>query len=254
MVMRVWIAAVLVCAAVAGVAAQDWEREWRERGRNGVHVRIGRDYHLPADQVASRPVVIVGGSATIDGRVEDDIVVIGGSVRIGPVAKVRANIVSLGGDVRVAETAEVQGEIREVGVDWPEIRFAVREFFWGLDEGWWAGVRLAGTIVRFAITLVAACLLALVAPGWIRRIRDRAADAPLASGVIGLAGELLIGPAVLLVVAGLVLTIVGIPLLVLVPFALLAFGVTWLAGFAGVAAQLGGLLRGRRPSVAGEVW
>jgi hypothetical protein len=45
---------------------------------------------------------------------------------------------------------------------------------------------------------------------------------------------------------GLIITVIGIPLLILLPFALLAFMVVWLAGFAGVAAQLGSRLRGSR--------
>jgi hypothetical protein len=246
MLMRTSVATAMVCAALGTVAAaQDWEREWRGRRHEGVHIRIGRDYYLPADQVAVRPVVIVGGSATVDGRLEDDLVVIGGTVRIGPEAKVQGDIVSFGGEVRVAEAAEVQGEIRDVGVEWPEIRFAVNELWAHLDDGWWAGIRLAGTLVRYVLTLVVACFLALIAPGWIRSIQGRAAGAPLASGLVGLASEVLLVPAIVLVVVGLVLTVVGIPLLLFVPFALIAFAVAWVAGFAAVAAQLGALTRGR---------
>jgi hypothetical protein len=246
--MRRLVATAIVFAALGtAVAAQDWEREWRGRRHEGVHIRIGRDYYLPADQVAGRPVVIVGGSATVDGRLEDDLVVIGGPVRIGPQAKVHGNIVSFGGEVRVADTAEVEGEIRDVGVEWPEIRFAVNELWAHLDDGWWAGIRLAGTLVRYLLTLLAACFLALIAPGWIRSIQGRAADAPLVSGLVGLASEVLLLPAIVLTVVGLVLTVVGIPLLLFVPFALIGFAVAWVAGFAAVAAQLGALTRGHSP-------
>jgi hypothetical protein len=132
-----------------------------------------------------------------------------------------------------------------VSVFWPEIRFALREWMWGFDEGWWAALMLAGTIGRFTLIMLAACLMALVAPGWIRRIEERITDAPLASGIAGLATEMLAAPLFLVIIAGLVLTIVGIPLLILVPFAVLAFLLAWLAGFASVAAQLGGRLRPR---------
>jgi hypothetical protein len=243
---RTYAVAVAAFATLAAnVSAQDWDREWRERRHEGVHIRIGRDYQLPSDQVASRPVIVVGGSATVDGRLEDDLVVVGGPVTIGPHAKVRGNVVALGGEVRVADTAEVQGEIRDVGIEWPEIRFALRELWWRMDEGWWAGIRLVGTTVRYVLTMLAACLIALIAPGWIRRIQGRAADAPLASALTGLVGEVLLIPAIVVVVVGLVLTIVGIPLLALLPFALFAFGLAWLAGFAAVAARLGALTRGR---------
>jgi hypothetical protein len=237
------------------VAAQDWDQDRRWHRRNGAQIRVGKDYRLPADQVLTWPVVVVGGSATIEGRVEDDLVVVGGDVRIGPAAQIRANVVSLGGEVHVAETAEVSGEIHEVGIFWPEIRVALRDVMWRLDEGWWAALMLAGTIGRFTLILLAACLMALVAPGWIRRIEERVTDAPVASGITGLAMEILVAPLFVVLVAGLVLTIIGIPLLLLVPFAVLGFLLMWLAGFASVAAQLGGRLRSRggRPGAGSTV-
>jgi len=253
MLIRTFVVTMLVCvAAVQALAAQDWDEDRRWRRRSGAQIRVGRDYRLPADQVVSWPVVVIGGSATIEGRVEDDVVVIGGPVRIGPTAQIRANIVSIGGVVDVADGAEVNGEIHDIGVFWPEIRFALREWMWGLDEGWWAALMLAGTIGRFTLIMFAACLMALVAPGWIRRIEERITDAPLASGMAGLATELLAAPFFLVIVVGLVLTIVGIPLLLLVPFAVLAFFLAWLAGFASVAAQLGGRLRSRGPGHTGS--
>jgi hypothetical protein len=246
MLIRTFIVTMLVCVAgMQALAGQDWDQDRRWRRRGGVQIRVGRDYHLPADQIVSWPVVVIGGSATIDGRVEDDVVVIGGPVRIGPAAQIRADVVSVGGEVYVADGAEVNGEIHDVSVFWPEIRFALREWMWGLDEGWWAALMLAGTIGRFTLIMLAVCLMALVAPGWIRRIEERITDAPLASGIAGLATEMLAAPLFLVIIAGLVLTIVGIPLLILVPFAVLAFLLAWLAGFASVAAQLGGRLRPR---------
>jgi hypothetical protein len=246
MLKRTFIVTMLVCmAGIQALAAQDWDQDRRWRRRDGVQIRVGRDYHLPADQIVSWPVVVIGGSATIEGRVEDDLVVIGGPVRIGPAAQIRADVVSVGGEVHVADGAEVNGEIHDVSVFWPEIRFALREWMWGFDEGWWAALMLAGTVGRFALIMLASCLMALLAPRWIRRIEERVSDAPLGSGIAGLATEMLVVPLFLVLVAGLVLTIVGIPLLLLVPFAVLAFLVTWLAGFASVAAQLGGRLRPR---------
>ena len=238
------VVAALTAAAVQSLAAQDWEsRRWR-RG-DGLHVRVAKSYHLPPDQVVSWPVVVIGGSATIDGRLEDDLVVIGGSVTVGPTAHVRGDIVAVGGAVEVASAAEVTGEIHDVSVFLPEFGFVFRDWWWGLDRGWWAAFTLAATVFRFTLTLVAACFLALVAPLWIRRIEERVTDAPLAAGAAGIAGQLLIVPLLLVTVAGLVITIIGIPLLVLVPFAMLAFVVAWVAGFTSVAAQIGGRARQR---------
>ena len=244
MIRKLLATTALCVVAAQGTAAQDWDHERHWRNRDGVQIRIGRNYVLPADQMVTWPVVVIGGSATIDGRVEDDLVVIGGPVRIGPQAQVRANVVAIGGEVRVADTAQVSGEIHDVSVLWPEIRLAVLDGFWNVDRDWWAALSLAGTMLRFTLVLVATCLLALVAPGWIRRSGFRVADAPLAAGFVGLAAEVLIIPVFVIVIAGLILTIVGIPLLILVPFAALALIVAWVVGFAGVAGAIGRRLRG----------
>lgn len=243
MLIRTFVATAVLCVtAMQSTSAQDWEshRRWR---RDGLQVRVGRDYHLPADQIATWPVIIVGGSATIDGRLEDDLVVIGGPVRVGPAAQIRANIVAVGANVEVADTAEVSGEIHDISVMWPDIRLALGEWMWGVDRGWWSAITLAGTVFRFTLIMMAACLIGLIAPGWIRRIEETATDAPLAAGFVGLVSEMLVAPMFLVVVAFLVLTIIGIPFLIVVPFAGLAFLLTWLAGFVSVAALVGRRLR-----------
>jgi hypothetical protein len=249
--MRMFVAAVLLAAAsIQTVSAQDDWPDRRYRRGDGVHIRIGRNYVLPADQVATRPVIVIGGSATIDGRVEDDLVVIGGHVRLGPTAQVDGDLVSMGGQLTVSETARITGEIHDVSVFWPDIQFAFREWWWGIDQAWWAMFSFVGTLFRLAIVMLASCFLALVAPGWIRRIERTAEDAPLASGLVGLIMQVMFVPLLIITVVGLIVTIIGIPLLVLVPFALFAFALAWLAGFAGVAAEIGGRLRGRTVGVS----
>ena len=241
---RTLIAAILFCTTgLATAAAQDWpERRYR---RDGVQIRIGQDYHLPAGQTVSWPVIVIFASATLDGQVEDDVVVVGGEVRVGPTARVRGSITAVGGGVYLADAADVTGEIHDVSVIWPEIRFAMFDFW--RHRTWWALFGLAGTVLRMTLVLMAACFIALVAPWWIRRIEYQAAEAPLAAVLAGLLAQLLFVPLLLMTILGLIITIVGIPLLVLVPFALLAFAVVWLAGFAGVAGQIGGRLRAARP-------
>jgi hypothetical protein len=245
------VTGLLVAAAMQTVSAQP---EWAERRRiraEGVHIRVGRDYVLPPDQVATRPVIVVGGSATIDGRMDDDLVVIGGSVRVGPTAQVRGDLVSMGGQLIVSDAAEITGEIHDVSIFWPELRFTLREWWWGIDDTWWAVFSLVGTLFRLALIMIGACFLALLAPGWIRRIEYTAADAPVASGLLGVTWQLLFVPLLVITVVGMIVTIIGIPLLLLVPFALLGLAIVWLAGFAAVAAQIGGGLRGRAQGPSG---
>ncbi len=237
-------ALVSVTALHTAWAQGDWSERPYRRG-DGVHIRIGRNYVLPAGEVSTRPVIVIGGSVTIDGRAENDFVIIGGPVRVGPTAEVRADLVSVGGEVAVSDTARISGEIHDVSVFWPELRVALSDWWWNIDEAWWAMFSLVGTVFRLALVMVGACCMALIAPGWVRRIERTAAGTPFVSGVLGLTLQLLFVPLLVITVIGMIITIVGIPLLILVPFALFAFGLVWLAGFAGVAAQIGGRLRGR---------
>src|SRR3712207_4649467 len=96
--MRTLLACVtLAVTTVASAAAQDdWEPRRRSRG-DGVHVRIAKDYYLPADQAVTNPVIVVAGDAIIDGAVEQEIVVVGGTVRIGPTARIRGDVTTVGG-------------------------------------------------------------------------------------------------------------------------------------------------------------
>jgi hypothetical protein len=243
--MRTAAAIALLCvAAVHSVSAQDWEPHRRYKG-DGVSIRIAKSYYLPADQIASWPIVVIGGSATIDGRLEDDLVVIGGPVRIGPSAHVDGNVVAIGGGLNINDSATIRGEVHEVNVIWPEIRFAFRDWLWGINNEYWAVFTLAATVLRFTLLTVVSCFLALVAPRWLRRIQGRVSDSPVAVTLVGVAAEVMFAPMLVVVIAALVLTVVGIPLLVLVPFVVLFFILMWIAGFASVAAYIGGAIRSR---------
>jgi hypothetical protein len=75
----------------------EWQR-WRRDGHDGVRFRMMRNYYLAADATATEPIVVVGGDATIDGHADDDVVVIGGTLRLGPKAVVGGDVVTVGGD------------------------------------------------------------------------------------------------------------------------------------------------------------
>ncbi len=70
------------------------------------------------------------------------------------------------------------------------------------------------------------------------------ASSALSSGLLGAAAEILFVPALIAVVIGLTVSIVGIPLLGAIPFALVLGALAWTGGFAAVAACLGARLRG----------
>ena len=62
-----------------------------------------------------REVVVVAGSATIDGRVDRDVTVILGMVQLGATADVRGSLVVVGGSATVAADAEVNRDVVVIG-------------------------------------------------------------------------------------------------------------------------------------------
>jgi hypothetical protein len=221
-----------------------WE-EWRDRGgrNDGVHLRILRDYHLAAGATASEPIVVVGGSATIDGRAEQDVVVIGGTLRAGPTAVIRGDAVAVGGDAIIDPSAQVAGEIERTTITWPRV-----DFGWGdIPNGWWALVGFGSMVFRLGIVLFVSLFMVWLAPGWIDRIGFRLAGAGGSSLVLGVVTQLLFVPALIVVAIALAITIVGIPLLLLLPFFVAGVGLLWVAGFAAVAVRIGARLRGQGP-------
>jgi hypothetical protein len=219
-----------------------WE-EWRNRGgrSDGVHLRILRDYHLAAGATASEPIVVVGGSATIDGRAEQDVVVIGGTLRAGPTAVIGGDAVAVGGDAIIDPSAQIAGDIERTTISWPRA-----DFGWGgMPDGWWAVVGFGSMVLRLGIILFVSLFIVWLAPGWIERAGSRLSGAGGTSLVLGIVTQLLFVPALIIVAIAMAITIVGIPLLLLLPFVVAGMGLLWVAGFAAVAVRIGARLRGQ---------
>ncbi len=234
---RLVAALTLVLCASPVVAQPD---DWRYRGRvGGVHLRILRDYQLAAGTTAHEPIVVIGGSAAIDGRAAADVVVIGGTLRIGPDAVVRGNVVAIGGETFIDPRADVFGQIDEVSILGPDF-----DVVWArLGKGWWAVAAFGATLVRLALVLVIALLLTVVTPHWVGAISDRAASAGT-SVLLGITGQVLFVPALVAISIALLISVIGIPLLVGLPLLVGAAAVVWVAGFAAVAVRVGRRLRG----------
>ena len=102
--------------------------------------------------------------------------------------------------------------------------------------GWF---KLFGTLLRLGLVMLLAMLVALVAARPVERIGLRALQEPWLSGFTGLLAQLLFVPVLVLTVVILAVSLIGIPLLVLVPFGVIAFLLAVLIGFTGVALRLG---------------
>jgi hypothetical protein len=246
------LAGLVLLLAVQPTFAQppDWEVDRPRRHGESVRILVLNDYHLAAGDVARGPVIVIGGSATIDGHAEEDVIVLGGRVRLGPEAIVDGELVTVGGRADVDPKARVLGGVDETVVRLPNIDGDWRP----LPGGWLTGLALAGTILRLLFVFVVASALTLIAPAWVRRISWRAGEGMASSAVIGLVCQVAFVPVLVLVIVFLAVSIIGIPLLGALPLLVAAAGVAGVAGFTAVAARIGARVRGTTVEASNALW
>jgi hypothetical protein len=207
----------------------------------GTRIAIGRSIHVPVDEEVNDVVVVIGGSARIDGRVRDGIVVVGGDLDFGPRSDARGEIVVVGGRVQREAGAQVRGRVSDVSVgDWRSWSIA------GLslpivdlgDFGRW--LSLFGTVFRIALLAVLMGTIILVARAPVARIGRSAAAQPGRAFALGLLAEILFVPALIIASISLIITIIGIPLvIVLLPLAVFVAFVALLLGFTAIVCRVG---------------
>ena len=207
----------------------------------GARIAIGRTVHVPVDEEVSEAVVVVGGSARVDGRVRDGVVVVGGNLDVGPKADIRGEIVVVGGRVNREPGAQIRGRVSDISFgDWGSwtlggISVPVVDFG---DFGRW--LSLFGTVFRVALLAVAMGVIILIARPRVARIGRAAGAEPGRAFLLGLAAEILFVPTLIIGSIGLIVTIIGIALVpILLPLAVLAAFVVLMLGFTSVTCRLG---------------
>ena len=232
-------------AADTTLAEEDEEdsenQEGIDVGGSGDRVRVGAGIEIAEGEVIEGDVVSVGGSVSVDGTVEGDVVAVGGGVRLGPNAVVDGEVTSVGGTIDRDPGAVIHGTVNEVAFA-PHIG-------WRSDWGpgpFFAGVAgLVGTIVWIAVLILLVCLAYLFARRPIERMEYRVGTSAWKAALVGLVAQLLFVPALVLTCVVLAISIIGIPFLLLVPFAILALVIGSLLGFTAVAKRLGHVAESR---------
>ena len=211
----------------------DWDFDNGEgRVHIGSSVRVGPDEDIKGDVVA------VGGSVHVEGTVRRSVVAIGGDIDLGPRARVDQDVVVVGGTLHRDPAAVIKGDVREISVG----RMTSVPFGWmgrWNRRVWRPSFQLASTLT-YAIVLFLMCAVVVLFGGsYVERVGARAESDPVKAGAIGLLAQLLFLPLLIITIVVLVVTLIGIPLLLLVPFAVIALGVVALVGFTGVATRVG---------------
>jgi len=205
----------------------------------GTRIAFGQDVRIERDEEVTDAVIVVGGSATIDGRVRDGVVVVGGNLSLNATADVRGDIVLVGGTLTRDPGARLVGGVTYVSFgDWSR-----RSFSWfpsvrfGEMSHW---LSLAGTVARVSVLGLLMAMMLIVARAPVARVGRAALAEPLKSLVVGLAAEIFFIPLLIAASIGLALTIIGLPFVaVLVPIAVILLVFAFVLGFTALACRLG---------------
>ncbi|MBK8231622.1 MAG: hypothetical protein IT349_16085 [Candidatus Eisenbacteria bacterium] len=188
-------------------------------------VRFGEDIVIDEDQEIAGDVIAVGGDIEVRGQVHGDVVSIGGLVRVKPGGLVDGDVVSMGGKVDKAPGGHIGGS---------DIGLRLVPGLARLADGGGLSILVKGVVlgVALGLALLLGWLVELFGAARSRSVAAQFQDHLWSSLGVGFGLFLLSGPAILL----LVVTVIGIPVAVLLPFALLLLFAT---GFVIVASQLG---------------
>jgi len=204
-------------------------------------VRIGGgSISVAENERVEGDVVAIGGPVTIDGEVTGDVVAVGGGLTLGPRAVVRGEVTAVGGPLKRDPGAQVFGKVNEVGIG-PNGQslppgFGIRNIFGSFASRVGS---LASTVVRVLLFVLFALIVTAVGHRPVQQIATRIAVEPLRAGLVGLLAEILFVPVLVVTILALVISIIGIPLLILVPFGIVLIGVVMLVGFTAAAHIVG---------------
>ena len=187
-------------------------------------VKFGKDV-IVEEWESVKSVVVFGGALTINGRVEEDAVAIGGSISLAPGAEVGGDAVVIGGTVTKPTNAKITGDVVEIG-------------------GAWLGNSIKGAAAQtpliaasFAILSAIAMLVLLVVlaalfPKQIEKALAVVEKEWLKSFGFGVLGLILIVP----IIIGLIISLLGIPL---IPIFFLIAVAGYIMGYVVVAGCIG---------------
>jgi hypothetical protein len=211
--------------------------------RRGDIVRIGGGaVNVAENERVDGDVVAIGGPVTINGEVTGDVVAVTGGLTLGPRAVVRGEVTAVGGPFNRDPQAQVFGKVNEVGIGvngqtLPPYRINPRNLIFGSIAS--RVGNLTATIARVLMFMLFVLIVTAVGQRPVQQIVSRIAAEPLRAGLVGLLAEILFLPVLVVTILALTISIIGIPLLVLVPFAIILLGVVMLVGFTGAATIVG---------------
>ncbi len=232
--------------------------------RSGDMTRMGDDIHIKQNEVVHGDVVtVMGGDVVVDGAVHGDVVaVMGGDIYLNATARVDGDVVCIGGELHEESGAFVSG--KRVTSSGGGLRVGPR--FWeGRDwedrsgaRGLWNGLRVLNAVFRFLIAIGLTLLVAWLFRGRIVSGVETMKRQPGMSFGVGALVVLTIFPsaiALAVVTVLLVITLIGIPLVVVAAVGYALFYLVFaLFGLTIGAAVVGEWVASRRGGARLAVW
>jgi uncharacterized RDD family membrane protein YckC len=242
-------------------SARELEENELDRQRNEMRfdsspvVRVGQDVVVPAGTTV-REMVVISGSARIDGRVTGDAVVVLGTLTLGPEAIIDGDTVLVAGTATIAQGARTRRDLVIVGgsLDAPvgftpggeqvvigttgmgnRVAAVVPWATQGLLLGRPVVPSLPWMWGLLAVVFFVYLVLGFFFERAVRACADAVAAKPLSTFMAGLLVLLLTGPVIFI----LAVSVVG---LIVIPFALAALVIAWIFGKIGVSRAIGASL------------
>ena len=204
-------------------------------------VRFGGDVVVD-EGTEVKDAVAVGGSVTVNGKVRDSVVAVGGSVILGRNAVVGKDVVSVGGAVKQEQGSKIHGDVVEVNI--PGVSAIIPFFFEDPSSSWFWIFK----ITIFLGFLALAVLMVAVLPKPFNLISNNVQQN--------------LGKVILWAVLGLVvliplaffllISVVGIPL---IPLEVFLVGIAFLFGYIAIAQLIGDKIAAfvKKPAL-GVIW
>ncbi len=206
-------------------------------------VKIGGNLEIPKEKEVDSAVV-VGGSLNVLGHVKHDAVAVGGSIHLGPDARIGGDAVSVGGKITKEPGATIGGDVVEVSPI--SISPVVPAFSWKNV----APLLIIIKLVTFLGFLGMALLAALLIPKQLGTIAFHVEENFIKSFAVGLLAFVLFLPIMILMI----ISIIGIIFIPLVLFILLmAIILGYIAISQVIGKKVGQLLKNMHLSMMVEI-
>ncbi len=216
--------------------------------RSGDVMRVASDIHVGPDEVIEGDLLSVAGDVTVEGRIEGDLVAMGGDIYLRSSAQVDGDVVAMGGELHEDDGANVGGQ-RVIGMgvrDGKRVSRRAHE----REEGKSGDSHAVDALIFLLILLGIGWLFSSLGASRTRAALATLSAAPASSLGIGAVICALAIPslvALVIVVALLCITIIGIPVALAALLGYLIFVcVMFLWGYIVAASAVGGMVLRRR--------